>query len=671
MKSIFTFLAFSCFQTLLFGQVDTNTTQKNIQVNEVIVRGQKGNGLINNTKKPIDGQTSTDKVLGDIDGVTMIKRGNYALEPTIRGLNAGQINTTIDGMQIFGACTDKMDPISSYVEPNNLKSINVGFGPNEEQYGSSIGGGFNFKLMKAQLNASNKFSGSAGVGYETNANALQTLGSLQYSQKRWAIQVNSIYRKADNYTAANREEILYSQYEKWNIGINTVFALNENNRIYLDYLQDNGTDIGYPALTMDVSFANAKIGSVAHELKRSGKKFYQLTTKFYYNFIDHAMDDTKRPDSLVTMHMDMPGTSQTYGFYSNARFHFGEKHYVRVKVNSYVNDLHAEMTMYPDIGAEMFMLTIPDARRIVNGIDISDKIIFSNKFKINTGIRLDYAYSTITTDVGRQTISSIYTEDPDKGQLISTFFGQATYSLTKKLTLHGGISHAMRAPTLQELYGFYLFNRLDNYDYLGNPDLKQEQSWNSNLALQYATERFIVKGQVFSYNFKNYISGIKMDDYSNMTIGASGVKQYTNLEKATLYGTEFSIKWKVAENLYFSSNNSVTVGLDDENKSLPLIPPFKSINSITYTFKGIRMNVEYVSSAAQNNIDYDKYGETRTDSFHLFNAYVSKSIKGKKLQYDISFAVENIFDTAYTEHLDFQKINRQGINFITHLTIKF
>ena len=44
----------------------------------------------------------------------MVKRGSYAWEPLINGMATERTVITIDGMRIFGACTDKMDPITSY-----------------------------------------------------------------------------------------------------------------------------------------------------------------------------------------------------------------------------------------------------------------------------------------------------------------------------------------------------------------------------------------------------------------------------------------------------------------------------------------------------------------------------------------------------------------------------
>ena len=71
-----------------------------------------------------------DNINARLDGMSLIKRGAYALEPQLHGFSGGQLNVTIDGMKMFGACTDKMDPVTSYIEPTNLKNITIQQGTN-------------------------------------------------------------------------------------------------------------------------------------------------------------------------------------------------------------------------------------------------------------------------------------------------------------------------------------------------------------------------------------------------------------------------------------------------------------------------------------------------------------------------------------------------------------
>ena len=59
---------------------------------------------------------------------TLLSRANFAQEPVIRGLSGGQIGLVIDGMPVIGACVDKMDPSTSYVEADNLQRLELSKG---------------------------------------------------------------------------------------------------------------------------------------------------------------------------------------------------------------------------------------------------------------------------------------------------------------------------------------------------------------------------------------------------------------------------------------------------------------------------------------------------------------------------------------------------------------
>jgi len=54
-----------------------------------------------------------NEILEDNSSIQLVKRGGYAFEPVINGLTGGQTTITIDGMCVFGVCTDKMNPMTS------------------------------------------------------------------------------------------------------------------------------------------------------------------------------------------------------------------------------------------------------------------------------------------------------------------------------------------------------------------------------------------------------------------------------------------------------------------------------------------------------------------------------------------------------------------------------
>ncbi|HRO46367.1 TonB-dependent receptor [Agriterribacter sp.] len=666
-----TILIFILHAALTVPAQEDSSFNTTITLQEVVV--QHDARLRNSTEKKhsADLQTSTDQLLESIAGVNMIRRGNYAWEPTIRGLNAGQVNVTISGMAIFGACTDRMDPASSYIEPNNLQSITVNYGAGNQSYGSTIGGGFNFKLKQPHIDNEKRFTGLAGVGYETNAHALQTLAALEYSGKRFAIRGNGIFRKAGNYNAGGGEEIAFSQYAKWNGGLSATYRVAEHHFINVDYIQDEGWDIGYPALLMDVSFAKAKIASASHLYQPHSKHLHRWETKWYYNTISHAMDDTKRPKDQVPIHMDMPGTSRTLGFYTEAQWAFGSRHHIATRLNGYSNRLHAEMTMYPDGAASMFMLTIPDAQRNVIGLDISDKIALTPKTELMSGVRADYTGSSLYSAAGKQLLSGMHAGDLNRNHILYNAYINGQYRANEHWVLYANVARAMRGATLQEMYGFYLFNRTDGFDYIGNPRLSRETSWNFGTGARFRQKIFTVEGQAFAYVFNNYIAGKPLAGYSVMTMGANGVKQYDNISSAVLYGAEATVLVQPFSFLNIKSNNTYTRGQDADNNALPLIAPFKSVNTVSVVWKEYRFSASSVHAAAQHHVSSEMYGELPSKAYGIVNLGAGRSFPVKAVVLDFNIALANVFDNNYYEHLDILKLPRQGRNMVMHLTVKF
>jgi len=644
---------------------------KNVLLHEVVVLRQQGVSEADQQEHRASLQAQTDNLLADIPGVQLVRRGNYAWEPTIRSLNAGQINVTIDGMHIFGACTDRMDPVSSYIEPNNLKSIAVSLGPDYGNHGGTVGGGINFKLNTPQLRSLSRVSGMVGTGYESNAQGVQTLASMAYSGERFALNANGIFRRAANYQAAGGEEVLFSQYRKWNVALSGRYQLDRRHSLEASYIQDEGRDIGYPALSMDVAFANAKIGSLSHHYHGHEGRLAHVETKLYYNFIDHAMDDTKRPAEQVPMHMDMPGKSWTGGFYSETSYHLHAKHVLNARISGYRNRLTADMTMYPHSGAPMYMYTIPDAQRSFLGLDVSDHICITDRLDLAVNGTLSYNSSIIYSEAGKAQLSGVVPGNPDREDFLWSANLKTYYRFSPAWQLSVNVGKTMRVASLQEYYAFYIFNRLDGFDYIGNAQLADERAVNTNLGLTFQRGIFRVEATGFGYFFSDYIAGRILPDYNVMTIGANGVKQYQNIGKATLYGGELAVGMQLSEQVRFSSVNTYTRGQDADGYALPLVSPFQSINTVFTHVRGYHFHAEMETAAAQRHVSFERYGETETPSSTVFNVGVRKVFAIGKMGLNTALRVENVFDRYYHRHLDIMKIARPGRNVVMQVAVEF
>ena len=102
---------------------DTTAADKVSNLDEVVIVSETGRGK----KRSVKGRVaSIDEHLGELGNVNLIRRGSYAWEPVVNNMQTERLSTTIDGMKIFYACTDKMDPVTSYVESGNMVFTAIG-----------------------------------------------------------------------------------------------------------------------------------------------------------------------------------------------------------------------------------------------------------------------------------------------------------------------------------------------------------------------------------------------------------------------------------------------------------------------------------------------------------------------------------------------------------------
>ncbi len=133
-----------------------------------------------------------DKINERLGSMSLISRGAYAKEPVLNGFSAGQINVTIGGMKMFGACTDKMDPVTSYIEPVNLKSIRIDEGSGGSKNGSTIGGTFDMELQSPERST---FTVETGANYETASQGKNAFFISNYGKEKWAFtSISGVYR---------------------------------------------------------------------------------------------------------------------------------------------------------------------------------------------------------------------------------------------------------------------------------------------------------------------------------------------------------------------------------------------------------------------------------------------------------------------------------------------
>ncbi|MFD0796392.1 TonB-dependent receptor [Maribacter chungangensis] len=627
-----------------------------IHLNEVIVISSYQKALEHAAHhKPL---STLDEYLESSKKVNMVKRGAYAWEPVLNDMTTERLSITIDGMRIFGACTDRMDPVTSYVDVSNVSDVHVASGQQGSEHGSTIGGALDMRLEKSNFRPLGWVT-AIETGFESNNSAQIIGGELNYSGERFYADTDIIYRKAENYLAGGGQEVGFSQFTKYNLSVNSGYKIADGQKLLASFIFDEAVDVGYPALPMDVSLARAFIGSVSWVQDDFIGGLTQWETKLYANSITHIMDDSQRPD--VPIRMDMPGWSDTYGYYTQARL-LKDNHSFLFKLDGFYNRSLAEMTMYPNNPNEnaMFMLTWPDVRTINTGVYAEDVWkLKESTIKIST--RLAVQGFNLRDEFGFNSLRIFYPELAQQQTRFLKSVGAQYQKKTDKMDFRGGLSFGDRAPSVSEGFGFYLFNSFDNHDYIGDPNLRNEQALEANAKIAIPVQQLKLGLEGNFFHTRNFIIGEIDPSLSTMTIGADGVKIYNNLAYANLYNVSLDGEYDITPQLQLSGLVSYHRGTDQDGRNLPFISPLAYSATLQYTQQ--RFTGAFNMRAASDQVNFNpEFGEDRTDAYMVFSLSLGKTFTWNNDNIFVKAGVENIFDEFYSTYTDWNNIPRMGRN---------
>src|SRR5690606_31224465 len=159
---------------------------------------------------------SVDEYLASSENISFIKRGAYAWEPLLTNPSTQRSTIPIDGMHVFGACTDKMHPITTYAESHDSQAVDIVSGQEGSMHGSTVAGSIDLKRRATPFGRSKKWSGAYQTGYESNNGQFFNLGQVAFSSDQFVADGSISLRQAGNYSAGNNQEVSHSQFHKFN-----------------------------------------------------------------------------------------------------------------------------------------------------------------------------------------------------------------------------------------------------------------------------------------------------------------------------------------------------------------------------------------------------------------------------------------------------------------------
>ncbi len=634
-----------------------------IELSAVMVDG--ASAVAGAPSAPTRTPATTEDLLARLPGVSMIQRANFAAEPVVRGYSGGQISLTIDGMPVYGACVDRMDPASSYVEPENLARVEVTRGAGDLSQGSQIGGSVDLVTQRPRFGSGLSTQGE--TGFESNGSARRVRGVVSAGGERWAARASASYRAADDYTAGGGSAIQTSGYNKRNVAAAASFRPAQGHTLTAQVLTDDAWLIGYPALLMDAVLAQARIVSLTYRTEMVGG-WHHTQARAYRSRVDHYMDDRERNvlarEVMRGMFMPMGGYTDVWG---------GSVEAMRTVAGVDVGltaDLHrvrqfGDMTMlslYPGI-QDMVLLNVGDATATNGSATLTLGHTPTQRLSLSASARVDLT----ARDVGRDEMRPLLTrrtdsDDPSRRLAVPSLSLGAQYAFTPTLRLRLTLADAGRLPTLVEQYGHYVYNYVDGYFYTGNPDLRPERSRQAEVGLLYANAHLALDATAYAHRLDDLVVGLAERDVIAGLAGSTyRFRYYENVERGWRTGAEVSALLHVGGGWEAAAGVSAAYGQNQTfAEPLPLVPPVGGTAAIRYDKGGLFAETELRWALRQDRVARFTYAERPTDGYAIWALRLGWRPSGAPAGLHLQAGAENLFDTAYRDHLALTDLAARG-----------
>ena len=599
--------------------------------------------------------STTEEFIQSLAGVGMIKRANYGWEPAIRGMSAGRMTVLIDDVKMTPACVDRMDPVTSYVETDNLDKVEVSRGNADLSRGSRPGGTMNLVTSRPEFNR--QWFGRIEAGAQHNATSQKYSLSTGYSDQRNAVQGAFSYRQAGNYRTGRGEEIPLSGYDKMNLKLDFDRKFSPNQTGRFTYIGDLATDIGYPGLLMDTREAKSHLFSYEYEWTQIADGISSLRVKPYHTRVDHLMDDYDRDVTERTimpdMYMPMYGETRTTGARVDMSV-YQQNHFAEIGLHLHRLDAFADMLMEPldESESDMYLYNIGDARIDNAYLSVDYSYPAGSSWTLNAAVAAELSMRDLLNDTAAGVFQAEYGDIPVannwvglSGSLGVNWNHQDRYMATLSL------SDSERLPSHLEHYGYYIYNPVDDYFYHGNPELSPERSTQIelNVIRQNRQRSFGIESALFFNYMRNFIDGKPQSDI---------FQRYVNYSSAVTAGGEISLYWSPADYLEMASGASYVFAENLElNEPLPMTPPLEGFINMAWQANNFGLDGRVRGVARQERIADQTTNETPTDGFITVDLSGRYKISD---QLELRAGVNNLMDAYYREHTSTARMPSTG-----------
>ncbi|MEC7265771.1 MAG: TonB-dependent receptor [Bacteroidota bacterium] len=661
-----------------YAQVPTaqdSIVRPTVQLDEVLVEGKSKTDPVFSMfksepeKKVVQSKNVAD-LFRDINGFSLIKRGNYAIDPSFRASQYEQLNVQFNGgTKVMHACPNRMDPITTHVIPEEIERIEVVKGPYTFRYGPTFGGIVNLVTQEVERQEKG-YHGKVNFGGENNGNAITTFANVKYVQENFDVDFNAGYRDFGNYEDGDGNEVP-SSFKSTDYGVQLGYNLDENQRLQVGFRQSFGRDVLHAGLPMDTKEDNSNVLSLDYKLDDLSGDLKTISAKLYRSKVDHIMSNELRPSYNSTEAVSEVDAN-TLGGRIELEWRPAQdfKLYTGVDALSVGRTGNRNRLVKRNMNGDLLPMPMEfvdevwqDAQIDDYGTFVEGKYPISEKFLMNVGVRYDMVRSK--ADAPAEDFVALYPDlDVRTENNISTT-ASFKYMVNTNLLFELAFGRGVRSANMIERYINHFTVGQDAYEYVGNPYLDAEVNNQFELGIKAKNpfEGYVFNGleygaSVYYSIYENYIVAVidpNLDKKYMPTAQPTEVKRFTNLDQAYKTGFEVFAQLDFLQDFSFKTELSYVYAKNkDLDESLPLTPPLVSRFNLRFEKEKMWARATYTLTSKQSEIA-SSFGETETDGYGIVDlSFGAKPFK----HFIVGVAASNVFDVAYHNHLNFSYVNQ-------------
>ncbi|PYZ79185.1 TonB-dependent copper receptor [Citrobacter koseri] len=594
-------------------------------------------------RQPVPASDGSD-YLKTIPGFSQIRNGGTNGDPVFRGMFGSRLRILTDNGEMPGACPARMDAPSSYISPESFDVLTLIKGPETVLWGpGNSAGTLRFDREQPRFDKPG-IQGTASVLAASNKrwdeNADISLGS-----EDGYLRLIGNKSRAGDYKDGNGDRVP-SKWDKWNGDMALGWTPDKDTLLEMTAGKGDG-EARYAGRSMDGSRFRRESLGMRFEKSGIGEVFDKLEANIYYNYANHVMDNY----SLRAPGMNMSGS-------------MGSAMGSAMEHGSAMHSMSMPMAMQLDrrtVGGRMMGTWLWSDYELRSGVDTQlsthrskdddrwdkdarfhDYGLFSEltwlateQSKVTGGARLDRVLVDNFTDTGSS----------QRTDLLPAGFVRVEHNLTEMpVMFYAGIGYTERFPDYWELFS-------PTYGPGGSADVfdnvKTEKTTQLDIGAQYTGKR--LNGWVSAYIGRvNDFILFRYDPHHPR------ISQVDNVN-ATIMGGEAGIGYQLTETWKTDASLAYSWGRNtDDHQPLPQIPPLEARLGLTWergdwSSTGLLRLVSSQHRVAINEGNVVGKDFDSSAGFAIFSANaayrLNKSVK-------LSAGVDNLFDKAYSEHLN-------------------